>query len=126
MRTASVPSGLPTGRNAHTFLASRFPQGDVCIMILHPQHNVAQILVNNPQLADNLLNLLLWAISTPKVTLSPDFDEILDMLYVHVPDYRVHRDAHIKSLTEGSEAADLFDHQLDQHVDRSAFTCGSA
>jgi len=69
-----------------------------CVEVNHPMiepvKSVSQLL-ENPDTAEPLLDVVLW-MTTPKVTKTPEYDQILDMLCSAVPDFRNWRDEHIK------------------------------
>lgn len=62
---------------------------------MNPLERISHIIVNDPALAVDLLDALLWA-STPGVRETPEYDEALDFLYVKIPDCRIHRDLYVK------------------------------
>lgn len=62
--------------------------------MIDPQKRAAQILLNNPDLAEPLLDLLIWA-NQPKLGDNNDYDELLNQCYVKLQHCRDGRDKYI-------------------------------
>lgn len=65
--------------------------------MLNPHEDVSQLTLNDPQLAVPLLDFMLWITTTPNVSKTDDYDEILDFLYSKVSDFRNSRNRYIQS-----------------------------
>lgn len=60
-----------------------------------PRRSAQRIILNNPDLADDLFALLAWA-DQPNLKENADYDEILNMLWVKTQKSREARDAYVK------------------------------
>lgn len=66
-------------------------------MLLNPTKSVTDILESNPDLAKQVLDLLICA-TTPGFKESNEYDEIKDLCWVRLQQGRAARDAYIESL----------------------------
>jgi hypothetical protein len=62
---------------------------------MNPHKSVSDITLNDTRLAVPVLDLIIWAATTPDVTKTSDFDEILDFLYSKSDHFRAARDEYI-------------------------------
>ena len=63
--------------------------------MINPQVSVAQILLNNPDLAVPLFDLLIWA-NQPNLVENGDYQELLKLAFVNLQAYEDARDAYAK------------------------------
>lgn len=63
--------------------------------MIRPQTRVQEILLNNPDLALPLFDVLVF-MASPGSSESAEYDEMLDMVYVHTSDFRRHRTSYEK------------------------------
>lgn len=64
--------------------------------MINPQACAERIILNDPSLAEPLLDLLLWA-DQQNLKENTDYDEILDILWLKIDAGRNARDAYTKS-----------------------------
>jgi hypothetical protein len=65
--------------------------------MMDPHANISDITLNDPRLAVPLLDFMLWCTTTPDVTKTSDYDEILDFLYSKSSHFRAARDEYIQA-----------------------------
>lgn len=65
--------------------------------MLNPRENVSQLTLNDPQLAAPLLDFILWMATTPDVTKTDEYEEIVNQLYCMIADFESSKNRYIKS-----------------------------
>lgn len=69
--------------------------------MINPTECAARIIENNPELAEPLLDLLLWA-NKPNLANDEDYDDLLESLYAMTPDSIEARKAYISARIAGA------------------------
>jgi len=64
--------------------------------VIDPQASVSQILLNNPDLAVPLFDLLIW-VNQPNLAENDDYDRLLELLYGKTQNCRDARDVYAKN-----------------------------
>lgn len=65
--------------------------------MINAHQKVSEIVLNDPRLAVPLLDFMVWLATTPDVTRTSDYDEILDFLYSKSTHFRSSRDEYIQN-----------------------------
>ena len=65
--------------------------------MLDPRKNVTQLTLNDPQLAVPLLDFILWMTTTPDVTETDDYEEIVNQLYCMIAHFESSKKSYMQS-----------------------------